>query len=341
MFCVECGKETDIYKNGVCIDCYLKTHSFTSGPEIIDMTVCTNCGSYKYKNTWTKEILGDFLRRMIKNHFKISNELQKTDINTEYEETKNGLQCKVYISGYINDHMITEEHPLDVRFKKTICDVCSKQYGGYHEAIIQVRTQNRKLPKDELQDIQKTVENQVEDLQAKGNRQLFITDIGEEHGGIDFYISDKQVAMVITKKLHEKYGGIIKQSSKNIGMKDSRQIYRMTYLLRLPSYKKNDVIKHQNRYYLVNSVNGNKVKIMNIANWDETFEDADNLQTAKIIGGKELIKEKIIVSQTKKEIQIMDPETYQIKIIKKPKPIQFNSEKIKTIKIDEQIFILK
>ena len=88
------------------------------------------------------------------------------------------------------------------------------------------------------------VEGLVESMQDKGNRALFITDSKEEHGGLDFYLSDKGSALTITKKVQGKYGGSIKQSSKNIGMKDSRQVYRMTYLLRLPSFRKGDFISY-------------------------------------------------------------------------------------------------
>ena len=59
MFCVECGKEEEIFKDGVCKDCYVKTHSFSKGPQVVDLPVCTNCDSYKYKNTWTSDIFDD------------------------------------------------------------------------------------------------------------------------------------------------------------------------------------------------------------------------------------------------------------------------------------------
>ena len=71
---------------------------------------------------------------------------------------------------------------------------------------------------------------------------MFITDFAEERGGIDFYLSEKGSAYTIAKKLQERFGGEIKQSSKNVGMKDSRQIFRMTCLIRLPAYRKGDFI---------------------------------------------------------------------------------------------------
>lgn len=339
MFCVECGKETPIFRNGVCLSCYLKTNSFTKGPEIIDLPVCAHCTSYKYKSTWTSELFGDIIRRVIKNAFTISKELKKIDINLTSKEEKDGMMCKVFITGYLDDVELTEEHDLLVRLRRTVCDVCSKRFGGYHEAIIQIRGDKRNLSKKEMDNVMLSVGDIVETMQAKGNRGLFITDFGEEHGGLDFFISDKGSALIITKKLQEQYSGIIKQSSKNMGMKDSRQIHRMTYLLRLPSFGKGDFIFYKDSYYYISSISGNKIHIIGLSNWNEQTLDAKEIQKAKILGGEEIITEMILVSQTKEEVQVMNQNTYEIKIIRKIKPVSFNSEKIKIIKIDDQLFL--
>jgi len=339
MFCVECGKDGSIFRDGVCLICYLKTHTFTKGPKIIDLPVCNHCGSYKYKNTWTSDLFRDVIRKIIKNTFQISRELKKIDINTECKETKEGMSCKVYISGFLNDEEVTEEHEILVRQKGTVCDICSKRFGGYHEAIVQIRSDKRKLTNKELRDIRIVVENIIGELQAKGNRGLFITDIGQEHGRLDFYISEKGPSLVIAKKIQEQYGGTIKQSSKNIGMKDGRQLYRMTYLIRLPSYKKGDFLKHNNSFFSIVSIHGNKVKMMNLSNWEETTVDVKTIQKANVIGGEELIKEMILVSQTKDEVQIMDQKKYEIKTVRKPKSINFDFKTIKIVKLDDKLFL--
>lgn len=340
MFCVECGKDGPIFKDGVCVSCYLKTHTFTKGPDIIDLPICSHCDSFKYKNTWTSELFGEVIRKLIKHSFQISNELKKVDINTECSETKEGMSCKVYISGFIDDAEITEEHDITVRLRRTVCDVCSKQFGGYHEAIIQIRTDRTKLTKDEINDFILFVENIVNELHSKGNRGLFITDIGAEHGGLDFFVSEKSPALIIAKRIQEKYGGKIKQSSKNIGMKDSKQLYRMTYLIRLPSYKKGDFLRNNKLFLLIVSIHGNNVKIIDLSNWDESTVDIGTIEEAKILGNRELVEEMIVVSQTEDEIQIMNPKTYEIKIIKKPKQIEFKTEKVKTLKTEKQIFLI-
>ncbi|MDH7506446.1 MAG: NMD3-related protein [Candidatus Thermoplasmatota archaeon] len=340
MFCVECGKETPIFRNGVCKSCFLKTHTFTKGPAYIDIPICVHCNSYKYKNTWSSELFDNALQRAIKNEFYINKELEKVSINTECKDTMDGKSCKIIISGFLDNEEIVEEHNVQVRLKRSVCDICSKRHGGYYEAIVQIRTTNIKLSKKELEDITKTVVVFVEDLHSKGNRGLFITDIGEEHGGLDFYISEKGAGFNIVKKIQEKYGGEIKKSSKDAGVKDSRHVHRMTFLIRLPSYKKNDFLILKNTCFMIISIHGNKIRLLDLSTWQELKIQGENLEEADIIGGKELIKEMIFVSQSENELQLMDPVTYETLEIRKPKPIFYNVEKIKVVKIDDKIFLV-
>ncbi|KYK28559.1 hypothetical protein AYK20_07100 [Thermoplasmatales archaeon SG8-52-1] len=340
MFCVECGREGKIFRDGSCLSCYLKTHTFTEAPETLDLTICPHCGSFKFKNTWYADHIGEILRKLIKSNFEISKDLENVDINTECKDTKEGMSCKVFISGIIDGEQINEEHEILVRLNRTVCDVCSKRFGGYHEAIVQIRADNRKLKNDELEQIDISIKGLVEDLQAKGNRALFITDVAEEHGGLDYYISEKAAGLVIAKKVQEQFGGEIKQSSKNIGMKDGKQVYRMTYLIRLPSYEKGIFIKLGNSFYQVVSFHGNKVKLFDLSNWIETNADVKTIQKASKIGGEDLIKEMILVSQKDDEVQVMDQKNYDIKVIKKPKPVSFDSKTIKIVNLEDRLFLL-
>ena len=52
------------------------------------------------------------------------------------------------------------------------------------------------------------------------------------------------------------------------------------------------------------------------------------------------MKEMILVSQTKEELQIMDPKNYKTYDMRKPKNIFFDLKKINIVKIEEEIFLL-
>jgi nonsense-mediated mRNA decay protein 3 len=339
MFCVECGKE-NVFKNGVCIECYLKHNYFTKGPEIIDLYTCSSCSSFKYKNIWYVESFEKALQRHIKNIFHISKELNDVQIETKCDGKDKTVLCTIIFTGLIDDTEIREQHDIKVRIKKTICDVCSKQYGGYYEATLQIRAERRKLTDTELVTIRNTVETMVRNLRDKGNRGLFITDQAEEHGGIDFYLSEKGSAHSIAKKIQDNFGGEIKQSSTNIGMKDSRQIYRMTYLIRLPAYRILDFISYKDSYYQILSCNKKKVHVMNLSNWSDHVFDEKDLHNVQIIGGSELVREMILISQSDKDVQIMDQQHYKTYDVSKPIHVRFNKKTIQTVKFDNYIFLL-
>jgi nonsense-mediated mRNA decay protein 3 len=340
MFCVECGKKGKIFRDAVCVECYLKTHSLTKGPKIIDLSICSHCESFKYKNSWTSNSFDEIIKKWIKHLFDISRELKKPKISIDCKEENEYIICKVTITGFLDDIKITEDHDLIVRKKKDVCDVCSKRFGGYHEAIVQIRADNRNLTEKEIMEIKDFVESLVKTLQEKGHRNLFIADIGEEHGGLDFFLSDKGSALTITKKIQDSYGGEIKKSSKNIGMRDSRQVYRMTYLLRLPSIRKGDFISHKDSIFYINEISRNKVHILELSGWTEKFFDIKELESDNILGREEIIKETILVSQTKEEVQLMDPKTYKTFEVRKPKNISYELKKVKIIKIEDEIFLL-
>ena len=69
MYCVNCGKEKDIFRDGLCVECYVKDNIFTEGPDIINITKCAHCDAYQYKNNWTNEDFKDVFKREILNKF--------------------------------------------------------------------------------------------------------------------------------------------------------------------------------------------------------------------------------------------------------------------------------
>ncbi len=338
MFCVECGKDGEIYKNGVCINCYVKNKTFTRGPTVIDIFTCSSCSSYKYKNTWINETFDEIVKRNVKDNFQISNELKNISITNSCSDKKRIIDCKIIISGFINEYKIEEEHFLKIRIKTVVCDICSKQFGGYYEAILQIRA-DKKSFKNELNEIKVLVEYYVEEFRQKGNRGLFITDFSDESSGMDFFLSEKGPAYTIAKKIQEKFGGEIKQSSSNIGMKDSKQIYRMTYLVRLPSYKKGNFIAHNGKYFFIAQINGNKIHVIDMDNWNDIILEEKQLKNIKILGGLELLRDMIMVSQSKDEIQVMDTKDYHTFEIKKPKNIKFSSDMVKIVNLGDKFFL--
>ncbi|MBE3121183.1 MAG: hypothetical protein IMZ53_13815 [Thermoplasmata archaeon] len=340
MFCVECGKDEPIFRNGVCLNCYLKATQFSKGPAILDIIMCPRCSSYKYKNTWLQESFDDILKRYVKEAFTVSPELKHVEIQTQCKAQERILACMVFISGSLEDQTITEQHPITVRIRHNTCEICSREAGGYYEAILQIRADQRKFTDTELKTLRSAVETMVGQYQESGKRGLFITDIAEKREGLDFFLSEKGTAFSIAKRVQDQFGGDFKQSASSAGMKDSRQVYRMTYLVRIPAYRKGDFFLFDNSFFLIVSLHENKVRALELSAWTEKVIDGKDIQPSRIYGGKELIREMIVVSQSKNEIQLMDPKTYATVEIRKPKTASVDTAMVKTVKLDGYLFLV-
>jgi len=302
--------------------------------------MCPRCSSYKFKNTWVQESFEDILKQHLKEAFTINPELTQVKIQTECKEQERIYTCLVSILGCLENQTIMEQHPLTVRIKHNTCETCSREAGGYYEATLQIRAEQRTFTHAELKTLRSVVETMVKQFQAGGKRGLFIADIADKREGLDFFLSEKGTALSIAKKIQEQFGGDFKQSASSAGMKDSRQVFRMTYLVRIPAYRKGDFFSFEDSFFSIVSLHSNKVRALELSTWTEKIIEGKNIQPSRIYGGKELIKEMIVVSQSKTEIQLMNPKTYTTIEIRKPKAFSVDTTMVKTVTLDDTIFLV-
>lgn len=339
MFCVQCGKETEIYSNGVCLSCYLKEQTFSKTPLVIDIIRCSRCGSFKYKNTWVVDSFDTVFLRVLHDKISVSEEVKNLRIGFSHDPFENTFICRVTVTGLIKTEEICEHHELTVRIKQESCDVCSKQYGGYYEAVLQIRPAGKPMGKKELEELECFVEELVATAQQKGARTLFITDSGPEHGGLDFFLSDKSMALKIAKKIIEQRGGEFKQSSSLIGMREGEEVYRMTYLVRLPSYKPGDVVKSNNQYYFIDHASAQKIHVIDLVAGDAVTLPVKMLKDAYFFDTKSIKKRMIVVSQNNHEVQLMDEKTYKIYDVSKRNQERITADSVLVFIIDEHVFL--
>ena len=340
MYCVDCGKEKPIFRDGSCLECYLKNHQFTHGPEVFHIPLCTYCGSYKYKNTWTNESFESVVNRYVKNAYSFSPELRNIELVLDCHDEDDTIFCKVTILGMIDDANIKEEHFIEIRLKPNVCDVCSKQFGGYHEAILQIRSSEKKMSEKQKKSIEQFIDSLIQSMQQKGNRKLFVTDKNYEKTGLDYLLSDKQAASSIIKKIQGEFSGEITVSSSNVGMNDGKQVYRMTYLLRLPGFEEHSFLSKDETLFFVKALKNNMVHVLDLKTWDEHTFQLKDLEKATTYSYNDLVQQMIVVSQTESEIQLMDKETYRLTMVKKPKNVTYSTDQIPVVRYNESIFLL-
>ena len=237
MKCAVCGRDS---KYSICGRCLAKRERIISYPEVVEIILCPRCGRFKFSGSWKELSFDDALDKAIENSFFVHPELEVK----EFDLSGDGHFYSFKIKGVLRGDYVEEEGFFKVRVKREGCQKCSREAGGYYEAIIQLRAKNRKILDEEVERVAKIVEEEIE---SSGSEKSFLTKIVERREGIDFYIGDSKVAKKIAKRVVKEFGAEFKESAKIAGRKDGVELYRMTYLVRLPEHFPGDVVVAKGR----------------------------------------------------------------------------------------------
>ncbi len=232
MKCAVCGRESE---HPVCGRCLLRREKIVSYPEVVEIVQCSRCGRFKFSGSWVDVSFEEALDRAVENSFFVHPEFNVND----FELSGDGQFYRFRVKGVLRGDYVEQEGFFKVRVRRESCQKCSREAGGYYEAIIQLRAKNRRILGEELDRVAKIVEEEIE---ASGSEKSFLTKVVERKEGVDFYIGDSRVAKKIAKRIVREFGAEFKESAKIAGRKDGVDFYRMTYLVRLPEYFPGDVV---------------------------------------------------------------------------------------------------
>jgi nonsense-mediated mRNA decay protein 3 len=337
-FCVKCGNEADVTVNGLCLDCFLDGRKLITLPHHVDVSVCANCGDIGYGEFWvTKdhmEAVWDAAKNAvvpIKEAKIISTE--ETAIEQEPFTFLVTVNAVLDISGQTAE----DEASTIVRLKNTVCKRCSKQLGNYYEAILQIRAGSKDVSQKILKEAFNRVENLV-DSHSVTNRQLFITKSEEVAGGIDIYLSSISLGKTAAKDLADTYCAETKEAFKLIGLaEDGRKLFRINYLVRLPDFHVGDVVIFEGRYFKLVRVSNNGAKVIDILNHRERSVKRTDMPSFKVHERSEDLRDAVVVTKGKGEIQILHPSNYSTLEISIPEDAEIG-ESVKVVDIDDVLY---
>ena len=99
----------------------------------------------------------------------------------------------------------------------------------YHEAIIQLRGEDKTELKKRLPNLIGFVESQ-----KRGNSLAVVTEVSEKKTGFDLKVGSKKAAQNAARQMHLSFGAETKTSSKLIGKdKSGKEKHRFTFLVRI------------------------------------------------------------------------------------------------------------
>jgi nonsense-mediated mRNA decay protein 3 len=232
MNCVECGADTE--PGPLCMKCQLEKRKRPAIPEFIDLTVCGGCGATLTGGTWKESELEDGAANVIAAVLEKKVDLVGVKVELD-EETSNIYFAKVVVRSRAGGAVQRDELSCRLRLQIGTCETCGRLSGNYFECNIQIRADGRLPSEEELDETRAYVEKRIDSARS-GDRTVFMSKVEEVKGGIDMYLSSNQLGQGIARDLAERRGAQYSAANELFGQKDGREIYRMTFLVRLPSY---------------------------------------------------------------------------------------------------------
>jgi len=340
VFCVECGREGELI-GSLCEECYSKKHLHASLPEHVDVTMCAHCSAAKTSRGW--ESVGsvkEAAEMAIEHAITVSKDAKVTDVRIELSERdERNLVAEVGVTISAHGKEFQRSISTSIRLKRGACSECSKQMGSYYEAILQVRGPERSLAENDMRDVERMVHTRVESMR-KSSREIFLSKTDRVKGGLDFYFSTIPAARAVAKELQEILCAEYKESSSLWGRRDGKEVHRMTYLVRLPGFRRGDIVEHGGREHYVRGMSKGVVHLVDLLSGEDAAIKIGESHECSLSSPKSGVKKAAIVIESEREIQIIDPDTMSAVDVRKPRGFSRKGDQVRFVKTRLGTYVL-
>ena len=340
MKCIVCGKNAPAL-GGLCAPCLADRKSFVSVPPFCEITVCAHCGSVFKGRRWENSRgndpeLEDAARRALQ----VSKEegVQVTSKITVKPVNEHNADAEVESTVRIGKSRLTQTGRTRIRIRRAVCERCSKMHGKYYEAILQVRADGRQLAQDEVLAVRQI----VSELTHQDDREDYVRREEAIDGGLDYQLGKLMRGRTMVRALAQKLGGKVTDSSKIVGNKEGRELFRVTFLLRLPAFRSGDFISLEGRTLLVTHAGPQGISATDLGSGKVETIDGKSKDRAKRLGGVELVEVAVVLDARMPEVTILDPVSYKPFNIVAPDWFwaKKRPENVRILKSGEDVFLV-
>ena len=331
-FCPKCGKPTE--QEGLCNQCRIGNTPWFECDRHVKSTHCPSCGAIKQVNTWTdtNRERSELAPELAKTAVHFHPEVRKPSIGVKVvDNTLNRSTATIALKGVLYNTPLEGTCCVELIWHKEQCDRCNRISGSYYEGIVQVRADGRLPGTFELQ-MSAGIAQQVEDsLQAGGERLSFIVDMNETREGLDITVGSQHIGTLISQGIIAQLGGRFTTHPKLVGEKNGRQLYRITYSVRLPRFQKQDIVLSRGRYVEVVRVESNHLKVLDLTEGIQRSAREDDVE--RLIGNLRNAESALVAFADNHIMGILDPETCQT--------IEFRKMKWLDVKAGQHVLVLR
>lgn len=271
-FCPKCGTQTDELFDSLCEDCFKQEIKLIE-PTGISVSICRTCGCYFKGNERTsiEAVVEDTIRKEIGKKYGCDSEVEIKEIKTGDKRAHAVLIAKAELRGV----QLTENGEVEVVLKRESCERCNRIAGGYYAGIVQIRADDRIPTDEELAIAEKIAHSSLIEPDFISKEVLL-------KEGLDIYVSSMECGRRISNAIVRRFGGSYSKSQKLYGRKDGRNVYRVSFSVRMPGFRVGDVLEiGDKRISVAEMVEGRGIEGVDIDTGERVFLSKRETMKAK------------------------------------------------------------
>lgn len=340
--CPKCGKETGKLFGHVCEECFFEGFDLAQLPLVLHAKICSRCGARFHRGKWADAgSIEDTVIKTVEESLFVHDDADNIEVYIEPRQlTPHMYRIHVEVSATVMGEPVHKELDSEVRIIREACDMCSRISGGYFEGIIQIRGTNRIPTQEEIAKCIKIANIVVRRMRKKGDRLAFIGNSMELKEGVDLYIGSNNTARHICKEIVSEVGGSFSESPTLFGRKDGKNIYRITFAMRLPEFMPGDIVHYRGRIIEIKT-SAKRINGIDLSTGSRFTEFADSMEGSTRIAKRSDAFMAVLVAVEDEDLMVLDPVTYETVTIKKP--MSFKAEpgsEIPVLKTEYGLFAL-
>ena len=326
--CPVCGKPVESLD--MCPECYVERREVFELDDVVELVRCPRCGFFKISGRWREMCFEDALLEILLSKIRVMPEFEVEKVSVTPLTRGEVGKYSVTLRGRMDNVELDVEKVIEVRVSNEVCWRCSREAGGYYEAIVQIRADNRKVSEEEIETVKEIIERILN--RERENKKAFISKIVERREGVDFYFGDRNIGRKVSRTIVEELGGRIVESKKIHTRRDGKDVYRFTYAVRLPEYRKGDVVEENGKVCVVTSQRlGKAVSIDG---------ESIRLRNPKLIARREEIVETVVVGCDEFVVEILHPRTQEVVQVRRPKAELKPGDTVFVVESDGSIYVI-
>ena len=101
-----------------------------------------------------------------------------------------------------------------------------------------------------------------------------------------------------------------------------------------------DFVKCEKQILIIKKIHKKTIECKSLPTGQKTKLEHSSISSCSILGSSELIFDAVVVLDSAKEVQVLDPDNYRTIELLKPKDFKVNGETVRIFKYQDQIYLI-